>query len=115
MTLPITITQAELREISELEREISAKQHHLASMRSNLLVMLKEGVPIEEGRFDAELVTKIARPVPWKQELIRLNGQSVADEIKRLYKLHTYYDVRVMEHAIPPLWRSGLGGEHAET
>lgn len=111
MTHPITITQAELSEISELERELSYKEQHLKDMKANLLVLLREGVPIESGRFDARLMTCIGRAVPWKQEFLEHLGQDVADAVKHKYKTHVYYDVQVLEHAVPPLWRNGMGEE----
>jgi hypothetical protein len=40
MTIPIRITQAELNEISDLEREVAWKKQHLEEMKSNLMVLL---------------------------------------------------------------------------
>lgn len=114
MTLPIRITQAELKEISELQRELAWKEQHLEDMKANLLVLLREGVPIEQGRFDARLDTCVGRAVPWKQLFIERVGQEAADMAKREFKTHVYYEVRVMEHAVPPLWQSGTGETGAE-
>ncbi|HXT87122.1 MAG TPA: hypothetical protein VN745_08880 [Verrucomicrobiae bacterium] len=58
------ITQAELSEINDLERELPLKRLQLASMKENLLLMLRAAVPIEPGRFDAEIAKRIGRPVP---------------------------------------------------
>jgi hypothetical protein len=109
MTHPITITQAELREVSELERELAWKQKQLAEKKETLLVLLREGVSIEDGRYDARLVTRIGRAVPWKQEFIARLGEAVANLVKRNYKTHVYLEVEVMEHAVPPLWQRGAG------
>jgi hypothetical protein len=114
MTHPIRITQAELKEISELEREVAWKQKHLEEMKGTLMVLLREHVPVEDGRFDARLVTRVGRPVPWKQEFISRLGEAVANLVKRAYKTHVFYEVQVMEHAVPPLWRSGAGETSTE-
>ncbi|HET9400076.1 MAG TPA: hypothetical protein VFO34_03910 [Candidatus Acidoferrales bacterium] len=104
MTLPIQISQAELREISELERELPLKKKHLEDMRANVLVLLREGASVESGRFDAKLVTRIGRPVPWKQLFVEKVGQAAADFLKRTFKTTVYFDVEVVEHATRPLW-----------
>jgi len=114
MTHPITITQAELKEVSELEREMVWKKKHLEEMKETLLVLLREGAAVEEGRFDAKLVTRIGRPVPWKKEFISRLGEALANLVKRDYKTHVFFEVQVMEHAIPPLWRSGAGETDTE-
>jgi len=101
----IRITQAELKEICELDRELAAKQKHLEDLKETVTLMLKEGFPIEDGRFDARLDYRYMRPVPWKQVLIEEVGESRVDEIYRTYKGHSYPTLRVEEHAVPPLWR----------
>lgn len=109
MTEPIRITQAELSEISELERELPWKQQHLKDMKANLQVLLREGVSIEPGRFGAKLVTRIGRAVPWKKIFIERMGQAAADLLRRTFKTHVYYDVEVVEHAVRPLWGNQEG------
>jgi hypothetical protein len=74
-------------------------------MKSNLLAMLREGVEVEKGRFTAKLATRFGRPVPWKQAFIEELGQEAADELKRSYRVHTYYEVEVKEYAVLPLWQ----------
>jgi hypothetical protein len=110
MTLPITITQAELKEISELEREVAWKTQHLKDLKANLLVLVRGGVSVEAGRFDVRLDTCIGRAVPWKQLFIDRVGTEAADLARREFKTHVYYEVRVVEHAVPPLWQ-GSGDE----
>jgi hypothetical protein len=61
MTHPIKITQAELKEFSELERELSWRQKHLEEMRGTIMVLLRGGAEVEDGRFDAKLVTRVAQ------------------------------------------------------
>lgn len=109
MTHPIKITQSELNEVSELEREVAWKQKQLDEMKGTLLVLLRGGAEVEEGRFDARLVKRIGRSVPWKQEFIARLGEGIANLVKRDYKTHVYYEVKVLEHAVPPLWRNGTG------
>lgn len=114
MTHPIKITQAELQEFSELEREVALKQQHLEEMRGTLFVLLRGGAEVEEGRFDARLVTRIGRAVRWKYEFIARLGEVIANEVKRTYKTHVYQEVQIMEHAVPPLWRNNTGDTGAE-
>lgn len=114
MTHPIKITQAELKEVSELERELLWKQKHLEEMKGTLLVLLRGGAEIEDGRFDARLETRIGRPVPWKKEFIARLGEALANLVKRDYRTHVWFEVKVMEHAVPPLWRSGTGETSTE-
>src|SRR5260370_9542516 len=104
MTQHIRITQSELHEISEMERELAWKGKHVEDMKANLMVLLREGVQVEKGRFDARLITRIGRAVPWKQVFIERVGQAAADLIRRTFKTHVYFEVQVVEHAVLPLW-----------
>jgi hypothetical protein len=115
MTQHIQITQSELREISELERELTWKTKHVGDMKANLMVLLREGVPVEKGRFDARLVTRIGRAVPWKQVFIERLGEAAANLIKRTFKTHIYFEVQVLEHAVLPLWQGRDDSDEAET
>jgi hypothetical protein len=115
MTHQIQITQSELHEISDLQRELAWKSKHLEEMKSTLEVLLREGVPIEKGRFSARLVTRIGRAVPWKQLFIERIGQAAADLLKRTFKTHVYFEVEVMEHAVLPLWRGLEGSDEEES
>jgi hypothetical protein len=114
MTQHIQITQSELNEISELERELAWKGKHLGEMKANLLVLLREGVQIERGRFSARLITRVGRAVPWKQLFIEQLGQAAADLIKRTFKTHVYFEVQVVEHAVLPLWQGFEGSDEEE-
>jgi hypothetical protein len=105
MTHQIQITQSELHEISDLQRELAWKTKHLEEMKSTLLVLLREGVPIEKGRFSARLVTRVGRPVPWKKAFIERLGEAAADLLKRTFKTHVWFEAEVMEYAVLPLWR----------
>lgn len=114
MTHPIRITQSELKDVSELERELAWKQKQLEEMKGTLLVLLRGGAAVEEGRFDARLVTRIGRPVPWKLEFIARLGENVANLVKHDYKTHVFYEVQVLEHAVPPLWRNNADETDAQ-
>jgi len=115
MRTPIRIMQAELKEVSDLERELAWKEQRLKDIKENLLVLLREGVPIEPGRFDARLATRVGRPVPWKQLFVERLGQFQADMLKRQFKTHVYFEVEVVEHAVPPLWQAGAGETGAQS
>jgi hypothetical protein len=114
MTHPIRITQAELSEINALERELAYKKKHLEEMRGTVELLLREGVPIEEGRFDARLATRVGRAVPWKMVCLEKLGQAAVDAIKRTFKVHVYLELEVLEHAVPPLWRGREGSSEAQ-
>ncbi len=115
MTLPVSITQSELKEISELERDLPWRKRHLEEMKSNVLVLLQAGAPVEEGRFDAKVVMRVGRAVPWRLLLVERIGQAAVDLVKRQFRTHVYPEVKVVEHAVPPLWRGEAGrGESAE-
>jgi len=115
MILPVRITQAELKEINELERELPFKKQHLEEMKSSVMALLQAHAPIEEGRFDAKIVMRVGRSVPWRQLLIDRIGQVAANLLKRQFKTHVYPEVRIIEHAVPPLWRGKTGTDEAES
>jgi len=98
------ITQAELSEINDLERELPLKRLQLASMKENLLLMLRAAVPIEPGRFDAEIAKRIGRPVPRRRLLVERVGQPAVDAMKRVFKATVWYEAKIREYATLPLW-----------
>jgi hypothetical protein len=49
----VLISQAELQEIYELQRELISKQNHLEELKSNVKTLLIGKVPIQSGRFMA--------------------------------------------------------------
>jgi hypothetical protein len=105
----IKITQRELEEIAELEREVAWRKKKSDELKSNLKPLLQAHVEIEAGRFDARLAKKIGRSVPYRKLVIEKLGLAVADWYKSLYPPHVFFEVEVVEHAVPPLWK-GLGG-----
>ena len=102
--MDIQITQAELREIVHLQRNIAPMMERLEQLKSNVKAMLISHVPVELGRFDANLVYRYIRHPTWKQIVIRELGGQFADECYRNSPGNTLCDVRVEEHAVLPLW-----------
>jgi hypothetical protein len=115
MTHPITITQAELKDFSELEREVKMKKQQCEEKKESLLLLLRGGAAVEDGRFDARLITRVGRNVRWQFEFISRLGEAVANAVKREYKTHVWYELQVMEHAVPPLWRGTTGEADTES
>lgn len=105
----IRITQHELAEIAELEREAAWRQRKAEELKGNLLPLLRAGVPIEPGRFDVRLDKRIGRNPPWKQLVINVLGPDAAERYKRQFPVHIYYEIIVVEHAVPPLWKGSVG------
>lgn len=64
-------------------------------------------MPVELGRFDAHLVKVPGRHVPWRIGFIEYLGQKLADEFKKRFPVSIRFDVKVEEHAVPPLWTDG--------
>jgi hypothetical protein len=93
--MEIQITQAELREIVHLQRDIAPKVERLEQLKSNVKAML-----------DANLVYRYIRHPAWKQIVIRELGQPFADECYRNSPGNTLCDVKVEEHAVLPLWNN---------
>jgi hypothetical protein len=102
--MEIQITQAELREIVYLQRNIAPMMERLEQLKSNVKAMLISHVPVELGRFDANLVYRYIRHPAWKQIVIRELGGPFADECYRNSPGNTLCDVKVEEHAVLPLW-----------
>jgi hypothetical protein len=106
----IVIKQEELAEIADHEHQIAWRSKRLDELRSNIKPLLQAGVPVEPGRFEATLEKHIGRSVPWGKLFIEQLGEETAAFYKRLYRTHVYFEVRVVEHAAPPLWRGLDGG-----
>jgi hypothetical protein len=101
----IQVTQHELEEIFELEREVAQKQKRIDELKSNVKALLFEKIPIEQGRFFARLNKRFSRHVPWKQAVIDNLGSEFANWFFHLYKPSIFFELLVEEHAVPPLWR----------
>src|ERR1700760_2333174 len=107
------ITQVELSAISDLEREIPRMKRELEERRSAVDLMLREGIRVEEGRFEATLITCIGRPVSWKSVCLERLGRAAFDAIKSSYGTTVYRRLVITEHAILPLWRERPGEDEA--
>jgi len=78
----VRITQQELREIFDLQREVSEKAKRLEELKSSVKALLLAKMAVEFGRFDAQLLRRIARHVPWKQAVIEGLGVTFADAFR---------------------------------
>ena len=113
----VRITQHELAEIAELQREVLWRSKRLEELKSNVKAMLLHRIPIERGRFDAKLRKIVCRNVPWKSLVIEKLGETVADWFRKLHPVRVRFDVDVVEYASEPLWKGkeddwiDLGGE----
>jgi len=107
----VLIRQSELQEIFHLERELSEKHQQLDELKQNVKVLLINKAPIEGGRFTAHLIKIPGRNVPWKQVVVEELGVDFAEDCRRRYPVRIRFDVRVEEHAILPLWRSGTDND----
>jgi hypothetical protein len=101
----VLITQHELAEIAEMEREVRHAARRLDEMKSSVKEALMLRVRVQPGRFDAKLRKIVGRNVPWKTLVLERLGQAVADCFKKLYPPHVRFEVVVMEHAVEPLWK----------
>ena len=101
----ICVTQKELEEIAEHEHEIAWRSKRLEELTSNVRVLLLGEATVEPGRFVARLERRIGRSVPWKQCVIDNLGLEFAESFRRQYPVHVFFEVKVIEHAVPPLWR----------
>jgi hypothetical protein len=61
--------------------------------------------PIEKGRFDALLAFTTMHQVAWKQVVIEKLGVAYAEAVRKAAPTVRRCDLRVVEHAIPPLWK----------
>lgn len=101
----LVVTQAELSEIIEHEREIQWRTKRANELRESVRALLHGGAQVENGRFGASLAKRIGRAVPWKRLFVEHVGEDEAKELKRQFKVHLYFELVVQEYAVPPLWR----------
>lgn len=110
----IRITQHELEEIADLDREIAWRKKKSDELKGNLKPLLMAKVQIEAGRFDARLKKRFGRSVPYRQLVIEKLGLAMADWFKKLYPARVFFEVEIMEHAVPPLWKGLEGSSDAQ-
>jgi hypothetical protein len=107
--MPVQVTQQELEEIFNLERDVAPKQKRIEEMKSNVKALLLHKMPVEIGRFDVHLIKRPHRNVPWAQAVVDYLGQKFADAFKRRFPVYLRVEVKVEEHAVAPLWKDGSG------
>lgn len=105
--MQVQITQQELQEIHELERDVVPKLARIEELKSNVKVLLFHKMPVELGRFDARLIKRFQRHVPWRQCVVDLRGVEFAEAYKKKFPPQMFCEVMVEEHATTPLWRNG--------
>jgi len=104
-TQAIQITQEELREVFELERDIAEKQRRVEDLKTNIKILLIGKTPIEIGRFYARLITMRVSHVPWKQVVVDELGIEFAEAMRRKSSSSVLCKVVVDEHGSLPLWK----------
>src|SRR4029077_2764467 len=108
--MQVMVTQAELREIFSLERDVAPKLERIKELKSNVQALLIHKMPVEMGRFDVHLIKRFNRHVTWRQGFVDRLGLAAAQAYAKLFKSRMFCEVRVEEHAVAPLWRGGEPG-----
>jgi len=105
--MQVQITQQELQEIYELEQDVAPKLKRIEELKQGVKALLIAKMSVELGRFDAHLIKRMVRSVPWRQAVIDHLGLQFAESFKKRFPLRMFCEVAVEEHAVPPLWKSG--------
>jgi hypothetical protein len=105
----ITISQQELQEIYELDRDIAQKEERVGHLKSNVKALLMEKIPIEPGRFHPRLAWRTMFHPAWKQLVIDKLGIAVAEAFRRSSPKNRVCELLVEEHATLPLWKQNSG------
>jgi hypothetical protein len=100
------IKQADLQMIHDLQSEIADKQSTLDKLIENVKQQKFAHIPIEKGRFDALLTYTAMHNVPWKKVVIEKLGYAYAEEVRKATPIVRRCELKVVEHAIPPLWKN---------
>jgi hypothetical protein len=103
----VQVTQNELQEIFDLERDIAPKLKRIDELKQGVKALLIGRMPVELGRFDAILIKLPGRHVPWRVGFIEYLGIKLAEEFKKRFPVQMRFDVRIEEHAVLPLWNNG--------
>lgn len=101
----VVITQHELQEISEMEREVAWRAKRLDEMKSSVKEALMLRIRVEPGRFGAKLKTIPSRHVPWKTLVLERIPKPIMDAFQKLYPVSVRCEVVVTEYATEPLWQ----------
>jgi len=103
----VRVTQQELQEIFDLEREVAPKLKRIEELKQGVKALLLAKMQVELGRFDAILIKLPGRHVPWRVGFIEYLGTKLAEEFKKRFPVQMRFDVRIEEHAVLPLWNEG--------
>jgi hypothetical protein len=101
----VMITQHELADISEMEREVAWRAKKLDEMKSSVKEALMLHIPVEPGRFYAKLRTIPYRNIPWKTLVMERLPLNVMEWFRKLHPVRVRFEVEVVEHAVEPLWQ----------
>lgn len=105
--MSVQVTQDELREIHDLEQDVAPKLKRIEDLKSNVKALLISKMPVEFGRFDVFLIRRPGRHVPWRQAVVDYLGEKFAEQFKKRFPVSMRFEVKVEEHAVLPLWKSG--------
>jgi hypothetical protein len=111
----VRITQQELQEIFELDRDITQRQERVNHLIENIKALLFEKMPVEPGRFNARLIFRTVHHPAWKQAVIDNLGTAFAESFRKGSSSSTLCEVMVEVHAIPPLWKQTMGTSESES
>jgi len=109
--MQVQVTQRELEEIFELERDIAPKQKRIEELKQDVKALLISKMPVELGRFDAVLIKRMLRHVPWRQGFVERLGEAAAEAFRKRFPASMFCEVKVEEHAVLPLWKGGAPGQ----
>jgi hypothetical protein len=103
----VEVTQKELQEIFDLERDVAPKLKRIEELKQGVKALLIQKMPVELGRFDAILVKLPGRHIPWRLGFLEYLGNELAEKFKKRYPVQVRFDVKIEEHAVLPLWKTG--------
>jgi hypothetical protein len=106
----VRITQKELEEIADLDREILWRTKRRDELKESVKILLIHHADIEHGRFVARLIKRVVRNVPWKKCFLEELGIEAVERVRKLFQPRIFFEVEVLEHAIPPLFKGADGG-----
>src|SRR5437773_6185972 len=100
--MQVQITQQELEEIYELERDVAPKLKRIEELKSGVKALLIHKMQVELGRFDVHLIKRMLRHVPWRQAVVDNLGIPFAEAFKKRFPVSMFCEVKVEEHAVLP-------------
>ncbi len=106
----VRVTQKELEEIAELDREILWRSKRRDELKDIVKILLLHHADIEPGRFMARLIKRVTRNIPWKKCFLEELGIEAVERIRKLFQPRVFFEVEVVEHAVLPLFPGADGG-----